>query len=527
MITVGSNRVPIWKRAARKLFRLSSLIADRATCRFIRHNLSVWRGWASKRGDGVILVDLHEIGETLISYSYFLNVLARKHAAAIKSFGSWQGNRVVRRVYRSFNTVGHIIPGHLTLEQERLKEAISRDLRPTLRTKQDVFGLEVLGVVIGIDIYESYLREYKPTVFLDDPRLFELVDEGIMLVIFWQAYFRTHRVAAVVVSHDCYLQPDVVCKVAYQAGVPVYLPNIRGIVYAQRPRTVYACVENYRHMFSRLPLDEQRHGIALAKRQLERRFEGEIGVDMPHATKSAFVSTGDEKRVLKESDRIKVLICSHCFYDNPHGLGDMLFLDFYDWLRYLGSIAERTNYDWYLKVHPDPLPGTLETIREILAEFPKITLIPHTTSHLQLAREGIDFALTVYGSVGHEYPALGVQVINAAYNLRVAYDFNWHPKSREEYEYYLLNLDKLHKEIRLEELYEFYYMYHFYTYADDLVLESYRQFVADLTAEQRSGSAAYEYFLGRLTEGKHQAIIAAMGAFIESGKPYYFSRGPE
>ena len=67
-------------------------------------------------------------------------------------------------------------------------------------------------------------------------------------------------------------------------------------------------------------------------------------------------------------------------------------------------------------MHPDPLPGTEVIIREILEEFPRITFIPPETSHHQLVKEGIDFVLTAYGTVGHEYPALGVQVINAGYN---------------------------------------------------------------------------------------------------------------
>jgi capsule polysaccharide export protein KpsC/LpsZ len=280
-------------------------------------------------------------------------------------------------------------------------------------------------------------------------------------------------------------------------------------------------------MFYKLSLQEKKKGIIWAKKQLNRRLSGEIGVDMPYATKSAFKLPKKEKHALKKSKNIKVLICSHCFFDNPHGFGGMLFVDFYEWLRFLGKISQKTNYDWYLKVHPDPLPGTLETIKTILSDFPKITLIPHETSHRQLAKEGINFVLTAYGSVGHEYPALGVQVINAAYNPRVAYDFNWHPKSLKEYEHLLLNLNKLHKKIDLNELYEFYFMYHNYIPADDLVLKSYRQSLSDLTTKERIGSKIYEYFLSQLTPIKHQETIDKMQKFIDSGKHFYFSRGPE
>lgn len=109
----------------------------------------------------------------------------------------------------------------------------------------------------------------------------------------------------------------------------------------------------------------------------------------------------------------------------------------------------------------------------------------------------------------------------------MAYDFNWHSKSIEEYERYLLNLDKLKKNINLDELYEFYYMHHYYVIADDLVLRSYKKALSDLTAEERIGPQIYGYFLDQLNDGRHEEIIHNMERFIDSGKRNYFALGPE
>ena len=506
-----------------------TLFADRQTKRFIQHNEKVWQGWNSGTCSSVVLVDFYSVSETLISYSYFVNVLARKHNARIVSFSGRQKipNRVLHKVYRSFNTAGHMIT-RLNGEQEERAKTISREIIPGLRTKQDIFGITVSDIWIGNDIYETYLREYnKPTVFLDDPKLFEMVEEAIGLVIFWSDFFAKNKVAAVVVSHDVYISMDIVCKVAYHAKVPVYLPNVRGISLVDKPFSIYTYFPDYRKMFESLPREEQERGKALAKKQLERRLAGEVGVDMPYAEKSAYTPVNGDNAVLKETEKIKVLICTHCFYDNPHAYNTILFLDFYEWLHFLGRISERTDYDWYLKMHPDPRPGTFETIQEILTKFPRITYIPHDTSHQQLVKDGINFVLTVYGTVGHEYPAFGVQVINAGYNPRIAYDFNWHPKTIEEYEHYLMNLHKLKKDIRLDEVYEFYYMHHYYTLADDLVLKSYNKALSDLSPEQRIGSEIYGYFLDQLNDEKHGEIIQNMEKFIQSGKRNYFASGPE
>jgi hypothetical protein len=354
-----------------------------------------------------------------------------------------------------------------------------------------------------------------------------MITEGIGLVIFWQDYFSQNRVAAVIVSHDCYIGYGIICKIAYRGKIPVYLPNIRGLWLIKEPHTTYYFFSDYREMFEKLPKDEQDKGLALARQQIEKRLSGVPGVDMPYSTKSGFGPVNDKITVLKKSNKIKVLICSHCFYDNPHAYGGMVFLDFYEWLNFLGQISEKTDYDWYLKVHPYPMPGTEEIIEGIVAEFPQITILPHDTSHHQLVKEGINFVLTCFGTVGHEYPALGVQVINAAFNPHIAYDFNWHAKSIEEYEHYLLNLGSLKKEIDINELYEFYYMNYYYTIADDLFLTSYKQSLQDLSVDQRMGSGIYKYFIDQLTEEKHQEIINNIQKFIESGKLNYFSHGPE
>lgn len=533
-------------------FMLDRFIIDNQTEMFIKHNKSIWKN-EIKNHEFEILVDFYPIPQTLISYSYFLNVLANKHNACIKTFNNphinsacskayqvlnvcyitlskknLHSNPALYKVYQSFNTSGYISP-ILNKEQKIRTKKTSQTIKQSIKTKQDVFNISIMGIWIGIDIYESYLRYYnKPTVDLDDPDLLDLIDRAIEICIYWMDYTEKNKVASIVVSHDCYISFDILCKIGYHKKIPVYLPNLRGMFMSDKPHSVYSSrFPNYRKIFQKLPAEDQIKGFKLAKEQLQRRLEGEVGVDMPYSTKSAFKLTNNEMPILKKSDKTKVLICTHCFYDNPHAYGGMLFVDFYEWLRYIGNISEKTDYDWYIKMHPDPLSGTEEIIQEIIAEFPNITFIPPQTSHHQLANEGIDFALTVYGSVGHELPALGIQVINAGYNPHIAYDFNWHPKSIEEYENYLLNLDKLHKEIDMEQLYEFYYMHYYYVLADNLFVESYKQFLKDLDLNQQIGSDAYKYFLNQFTDTKHREIIDNINNFIESGAHNYFSRGPE
>ena len=92
---------------------------------------------------------------------------------------------------------------------------------------------------------------------------------------------------------------------------------------------------------------------------------------------------------------------------------------------------------WYIKTHPDFLPGNLEIINELKKYFKNIKILPSNTSHHNIINSGIDFVLTVNGSVGIEYAYNKIPVINASINNpNINYNYNIHPKSIKEYKKY-------------------------------------------------------------------------------------------
>ncbi|MFA5059072.1 MAG: hypothetical protein WC676_00395 [Candidatus Omnitrophota bacterium] len=515
---------------------LKNAFPDEYCQEFLKHNRKVWANWNREDPQGTILLYYSSgMPSVWISQSYFVNILAKKHNAAIVSFSStrksfpgslfyWARDQI----YRSFN-IRKFIVTTLDRSQALRKKEILEGILGSIKTKKDVYDIRVDGIWMGVDIYETYLRAFnKPTVDLKDPKLFETIERAVEILIFWQDYLKENNVKAVIATHDAYIYENILCKLSYQKNIPVYLPNIKSICLAKKPYTIYdPLFRDYPKKFRKLSVAEQVQGLEIARRQLERRFKGEVGVDMPYSTKSAFQSSENNTAVLRQSDKIKVLVCNHCFYDNPQAYGEMFFVDFYEWLHFLGKISEQTDYDWYIKMHPDPLPGTEEIIQEIIAQYPKITMIPAATSHIQLIKEGINFVLTAYGSVGHELAALGVQVINASYNPHYAYDFNWHPKDVMEYENLLKSLPRLKKDINRESVLEFYFMHYYYTGDDSLFLKSYRQYIEEMKKSGYPDTSIFKYFLETWSEEKHQDICAKFSKYIESGKTYYLSKGAE
>ena len=494
--------------------------------RFIAHNIKIWESWKAKDGKNIILFDYFPLAETEIPRSYLLNILADKHNAKIVSYSF---NNVRRnhwkKIYNSFNVVEHIVV-ELNESQKEKSGELFKEIMSKIENKRDVFELNILGVWVGVDIYEEYLMRYtEPTFILEDPRAEKIILEGIEAVIFWKEFFESNNVKAVVSSHiGVRIARNLPCKIAGQLfNIPFYSTHARSITHFSQPHLYYKefpkHYRGYPLIFKTLPDDVQKKGMEWARDQLKRRFSGEVGVGMSYSTKSAFASAKKTNPVLQKNEKIKVLICSHEFYDSPNCYGGLIFPDFYEWMIFLGKISEKTDYDWYIKTHPDVLPKSKEVIDSFVKKYNRITLVPPETSHLQLAEEGIKFVLTCYGTVGHEYPLLDVQVINAGNNPHMGYDFNWHPKTVDEYEQILLNFGNIKKAINPNDVYEFYYMHHKKQGTiDDWVYASYKGLLSDLTEKERFGPDIFPYFLKQLNSDKHQEIIAKFTKYIDSGK---------
>ena len=514
-----------------KLFKafIRRLSIDTSQFYAIKHNVKTWHSWRQKVTRGEILCDFMNIGEATIAFSYFSNVLAQRLNAKIVPFSQKYRNWHLSTwlIFKSFNSKGMVFCLNLNKDQKNRRDKIYLSIKKTIYTKRDILELKIDGIWIGIDIYESYLRIFsKSTVDLDDPKFWKTFRDGIGILIYWQDYFLSHKVVSVIVSHDCYMNLNILCKIAYNQKILVYSPTVRGFYCLDAPYMVHKYFSDYPAIFKTLSPIEQLDGIEWAKERLQLKFSGEVGVDMKYSTESGFVDKITDKKVLVVSEKLKVLIASHCFFDNPHAFGEFMFSDFYEWLHFLGKISQETDYDWYLKPHPDPLPGNFEALNEILIFYPNIIVLPHDISHHQLIDEGINVVLTAHGSIGHEYPYFGVPVVNAAYNPHIAYNFNFHAKTLVDYKNIVLNLNDLNCKIVKTEILEFYFMHYKYKLPDNLMLPSYNKYLNDLTTEERGGFKGTKYFINNLTKHRHEEIINKIENYLDSGRRWYFSSGP-
>lgn len=456
------------------IYRIINLIIlDRAEKNFIKHNKILFNYPQNKEDQ--ILIEVHDIQPNYISISYLSKALSKIYNAKLIGYNIHVQlnlfeklkyllrNLKIKKIYKSFGVNKFIIPDKK--KNNILAYKLKNKLEKKINSKFDLINLIIDNVWFGDLIYDHYLATYKvPTVNIKSSEFKKILFEFSILYFEWKDILSKKNIKALVISHACYFM-GLPARLAISMNIPVYQANLQTIYFLSKKNIFPSCeYHTYKKDFEKLDFKTKKNGIAKSRQRLKLIFDGKTDVDQPYIKHSAYAQKKFISRVLDNRSSIKILIASHSFYDSPHGFGKTLFADFYEWLEFIGELSNKTKYEWYIKTHPAIDILDQNTINDFINRYKKIILIPNTVSHLQLFEEGINIVLTVYGSIGLEYAAKNITVINASLNNpHISYDFNIHPKSIDEFRDIILNLNKyVNKKIVLEDVYKCYYMKYLY-----------------------------------------------------------------
>ena len=391
------------------------------------------------------------------------------------------------------------------------------DITNRIETKENLYDFKLFGIHFGDILYDHFLKQHRvPTVDINSIKYKKFINESLENIFFWNTYFKKNKVRSLIVSHATYWN-GIPARIAIKKNIPVYVADLNNAFYLTKKMNFpYKKFLNYKKNFQKYSNNEKNLYRNEANKRLELRMSGKIGVDMRYSSKSAWRKSNLKKNVLNNSNKIKILISAHCFFDSPNGLGRNLFVDFYEWIKFLGKVSYLTDYEWFIKTHPDFLPGNMEIIKKLCKYFKNIKILPSNTSHHQIINSGIDFVFTVYGSVGIEYAYNNITVINATNNNpNINYNYNVHPKNVNEYKKIIKNLKKIRIKIDKNEILENYYMNNIKKENNIYFSNTYefnRKFGGNL---HNLKSDFYRYWLKNLSVKKHQEIIKRVSNFID------------
>ena len=113
----------------------------------------------------------------------------------------------------------------------------------------------------------------------------------------------------------------------------------------------------------------------------------------------------------------------------------------------LNFISKIKNINWIIKPHPNEIRNKVITstkleVKKFYSQFTHIKLFPEECG-IETLPKIIKCAISALGSVGYEYPALGVPSIICGESLSSGHGISIEPKNEKEYFEYLKNIDKI------------------------------------------------------------------------------------
>lgn len=188
-------------------------------------------------------------------------------------------------------------------------------------------------------------------------------------------------------------------------------------------------------------------------------------------------------------------------------------------MEFLGKISTKSEFEWLIKLHPAQYDLNFEKFKNFTKKFPKFKLLDKNISHNEILNSyNILGALTVYGSIGHEYPLFGIPVINASINNpHSLYSFNVNAKSKKELKNKIINIKKLKKTITQKtknEIYEFYYM----RFQSEYFCLKDLNLVSSSLGKDFNSILFFKYWLNNFDLNHHNKILSDYSNFIDSKK---------
>lgn len=509
--------------------KLRWIIIDRYESNYLKHNKSLFD--YPQNNNNLILIETHQMQPNYMPISHFSKVLSKIHDAQLVGynprvkfnlFDKLKTNILdfkIKKIYRSFG-VNNFLKFNIN-NYKILANQLTAKLMNEINSKSDLIDLTIDDIWVGDIIYDQYLASHKvPTVKIKSNELRETLLEFCILYLNWKDLFSKKNIKTLLVSHACYFM-GLPGRIAISLDVAVYQTNLTSITYLSKKNLLpHSEYHSYKDDFNKLDKKVQFDGIAKAQERLKLIFQGNTDVDQPYIKYSAYNQKKSSSRVLANKNPIKILIATHSFYDNPHGMGKGLFPDFYEWLEFLGQLSNKTDYEWYIKTHVGIDTMDKQTINHFISRYNRINLIPNTTSHNQLIEEGINIVLTVYGSIGIEYAAKNITVINASLNNpHISYNFNIHPKSKEELENIIFNLNSYIKlNVFSEDVFKCYFMKYLHT-KEDIFFSDIKSVIKQMGGyHSQFSSKIYDIWINYLTPDIQAKIELNLEKFVLSGE---------
>lgn len=412
---------------------------------------------------GEVLIPIVSGDRDPVMHWYLIRYLRKRYHAKITVFDAFRNTEFNEQIINSeivglYKALGvtQILDCGLTEEQYERAQKIYRDISQKITTFEDWRKAEINGESYADQVLLEYLRYYKISSDPDSLEFHRCLYAVIERVIFWNDYFQDHDIKCLITS-DGVIQERCIANIACKKNIPAYIFSISDV----RRLRMNFCYEDpdrmLKRLYNQLSDDEKDFCVKWGRKQLDRLWKGDDTAILNYREGLVNIFASDEAFDLdRDGNRLGVLILPHIFNEAACIKDQFFHGNYIEWLLYLGEMSEKTDYNWYVKMHPDETERGENFYKEYLAIYKRIRLIPKHVSPKTFVKSGIRFALTMRGSAGHEYPYAGIHVINTGNNPHISFNFNINPQNEDEYKQLISNLAEIEYKADTEELCAFF-----------------------------------------------------------------------
>jgi len=483
-----------------------------------------------EKSKNIVLFEYFNYYPSLIPFAYFAKALSLKFDAQFYSYNPRVLTFFKRITFffnykfsffgRYFSALGIRDIIVINKINKKKTDLIYKKIVKKLKTKKDVLNIELFGVKIGSDLYDQYLRDNNKTeVDIYCEKFSKCIFEAIQIVLYWEDLFKKKNIKALIISHTSYFMA-LPSKIAIKYKIPVFCVAPQSFSTIKKNfLSKHSNCRIFSKSFRKLQVSKSKY-LLQAKKKIYSRFKGKLDekllIDQKTETK-LFSNKKTTAKIINNNKQKNILVVAHCFSDAVHVYGDFCYVDFHDWLIFIGSLTKYENCNFYIRIHPADYTRNYEHFLHFKKIFPKLIILSKDVTVNQLIEEKFDLVLTIYGSVGHEYPLFGTPVINASNNgPHCSYSFNVNPKNKSQYEKLLkkfcenkITNFKL-KNVK-KEIYEFYFMRYMSSY---FLLDNWARAI-EILGDKYNSPEIINYFLDNYNHKSHNQKIKDISYFVK------------
>jgi len=355
----------------------------------------------------------------------------------------------------------------------RLKYFIqSIGLIGTITETDELLKIRHDKIYIGKIVYDHYVRFSRiASVEKINPKFYFFLSKALLIHNFAKKLFKENSFNEMVQTESQFIPSCPLFQNALLNNCKVYTKIGVGNKFSVRIYDNFEDCYSNRHRFAKKLFNEvfdKHRKIAVQKGEeiIKNRFLGISGYSVDHDVEEGVIPIFREDDVghYNANYFTKKEICEKFNWDEKKpiimifsvNLTDGIFTnswrlykDYLTWLRStLNIIKDFQHINWLVKPHPDDekyrvITNTKKEVKKISTKNKNVALFPKDSGMNHYLPKIISAAITSSGSIGYEFPSLGIPTIICGESLYSGRGFNYEPQSKQEYVEMLKNGDKL------------------------------------------------------------------------------------